>query len=176
MGRREDDGTGAVDGVDACGEYFNRLDSGNIGHRKFHARANGFADPIALHGNDALGPAAFELFQVIEKLLGVVCGLEEPLFDFAILNEGIFVSPTVAAVDDLLVGQHGAAFGTPVDAALFAIGEAALEHAQEKPLVPAIVFWIAGGDFAAPIIAEAEAAQNSLKFRDVVVGPGARVS
>src|SRR6266404_4603654 len=85
------------------------------------------------------------------------------------------MAPAIAAVYDLLVGQHGAALGAPVDAALLAIGEAALEHAQEKPLVPAIVFRFAGGNFAAPVVAETEAAQDALEFGDVVIGPGARM-
>src|ERR1700738_4057851 len=175
MRGRKDDGGGAVDGIDARGEDFDGLDAGDIGYRKFHAGADGFADPVALHSDDALGPAAFELFQIIEQLLGVVRSLEEPLLDFAGLAERVFMAPAIAAVHDLLVGQHGAAFGTPVDAALFAVGEAALEHAQEKPLVPAIVFRLAGGNFPTPVVAEAEAAQDALEFGDVVVGPSARV-
>src|SRR5258708_6359 len=175
MRRGEDDGAGAVDGVDARGEDFYGFDTGNISNRKFHARADGFADPVALHGDDALRPAAFELFQVIEELLSVVSGLEEPLLDFAGLDEGVFMAPAIAAVDDLLVGQHGAALRAPVDAAFFAVGEAALEHAQEKPLIPAIVFRLAGGNFAPPVVAEAETAQDALEFGDVVVGPCARM-
>src|SRR5882757_7383439 len=172
MGGSEDDGTCAIDGVDARGENLDGLDASNIGYGKPHARANGFADPIALHGDDAVGPGAFEFFQIFKELIGVVSGLEEPLLDFAGLDEGVFVAPAVAAVDDLLVGQHGAAFGAPVDPALFAIGEAALEHAQKKPLIPTIVLGIAGGDFAAPIVTETEATENALKFIDVVSRPG----
>src|SRR5258706_1149588 len=172
MRRGEDDSAGAVDGVDARGENLDGLDAGNIGYREPHTRADGFADPIALHGDDAVGPGTFEFFQIFKELIGVVSGLEEPLLDFAGLDEGIFVPPAVAAVNDLLVGQDGAALGTPVDAALFAIGEATLEHAQKKPLIPTIVLRIAGGDFAAPVVAETEAAQHALKFIDVVSGPG----
>src|SRR6267378_6810315 len=176
MRRGEDDRAGTVDSVDARGENLDGLDAGNIGYREPHARANGFADPIALHGDDAVGPGAFEFFQIFKELIGVVSGLQKPLLDFAGLDEGVFVAPAVAAVDDLLVGQDGAALGTPVDAALFAIGEAALEHAQKKPLIPTIVLGIAGGDFAAPIVTEAEATENTLKFIDVVSGPGERMS
>src|SRR4030081_1947128 len=141
----EDDRAGTVDGVDTGGENFYGLDPSDIGYGKPHARADGFADPIALHGDDAVGPGAFEFFQIFKELIGVVSGLEEPLLDFAGLDEGVFVAPAVAAVDDLLVGQDGAAFGTPVDATLFAIGEATLEHTQKKPLIPTIVLGIAGG-------------------------------
>src|SRR5882762_1282657 len=176
MGGSEDDSACAVDGVDARGENLDGLDAGNIGYRESDTCANGFADPIALHGDDAIGPSAFKFFQIFKELIGVMSGLEEPLLDFAGLDEGVFVAPAVAAVDDLLVGQHGAALGTPVDATLFAIGEAALEHAQKKPLIPTIVLRIAGGDFAAPVVAETEATENALKFVNVVASPGERMS
>jgi len=168
----EDDSAGAVDGVDAGGEDFYGLDTRNVRYSKPHTRADGFADPIALHGDHAIGPRALEFFQIFKELIGVVSGLEEPLLDFAGLDEGVFVSPAVTAVDDLLVGQHGAALGTPIDAALLAIGETTLEHAQKKPLIPTIVSGIAGGDFAAPVVTEAEATENALKFIDIVPGPG----
>src|SRR6266481_3094736 len=172
MRRGEDNRTGAIDGVDARGENLDGLDASNIGYREPDTRADGFADPIALHGDDAVGPGAFKFFQIFKELIGVVSGLQKPLFDFAGLDEGVFVAPAVAAVDDLLVGQHGAAFGTPVDAALFSIGEATLEHAQKKPLIPTIVLGIAGGDFAPPIVTKPEAAQHALKFVNVVTSPG----
>src|SRR6266403_1023717 len=175
MGGSEDDRAGAVDGVDARSENLDGLDAGNIGYREPHTRADGFAAPIALHGDDAIGPGALKFFHIVKELISVVSGLEEPLFDFAGLDEGIFVAPAVAAVDDLLVGQHGAAFGTPVDAALFSIGEATLEHAQKKPLIPTIVLGIAGGDFAPPIVTKPEAAQHALKFVNVVTSPGERM-
>src|SRR5882762_19554 len=176
MGGSEDDRAGTVDRVDARGKNLDGLDAGNIGYGKPHTRADGFADPIALHGDDAIGPSAFELFQIFKELIGVVSGLQKPLLDFAGLDQRIFVAPAVAAVDDLLVGQHGAAFGAPVDAALFAIGQATLEHAQKKPLIPTIVLGIAGGDFTAPVVAETEAAQHALKFVNVVASPGERMS
>src|SRR6267142_4197232 len=158
----EDDSAGAVDGVDTGGENFDGLDGGNIGYGEPHARADGFADPIALHGDDAIGPGALKFFQIFKDLIGVVSGLQKPLLDFAGLDEGVFVPPAVAAVYDLLVGQDGAALGAPVDTALFSIGEATLEHAQKKPLIPTIVLGIAGGGFAAPIVTEAETAQHAL--------------
>src|SRR4030081_780737 len=139
----EDDSAGAVDGVDTGGENFYGLDPGDIGYGKPHARADGFADPIALHGDDAIGPGALQFFQIFKELIGVVSGLQKPLFDFAGLDEGVFVAPAVATVDYLLVGQDGAALGAPVDAALFAIGEATLKHTQKKPLIPTIVLGIA---------------------------------
>ena len=133
------------------------------------------ANPVALHGDDALWPTAFEFFQVIDELIGVCRGFQEPLFEFAGLDKRIFVAPAIAAIDDLFVGENGAAFRTPVHAALFTIGEALFQHAQEEPLVPAVIFGLAGGDFAAPVVTEAKAAKRFLKLGDVVVGPNARM-
>ena len=170
---REDDGGGAVNGVDARGENFDGPCAGNVSDGEFQFRALRAADPVALHGDDAVGPTAFKFLQVIDELIGVRGGFQDPLFEFAGFDERVFVAPAVASVDDLLVREDGAAFGTPVHTALFAIGETLFKHAQEEPLVPAIVFGLAGGDFAAPVIAEAEAAECALEFGDVVVGPDA---
>src|SRR5271168_807072 len=175
MCRSEDDGGRAVDGIDARSENFNGFDAGEVGYFKFDARALRAANPVALHGYDTLGPGAFELFQVVDKLVRVGRSFEKPLLEFAGLYQRIFVPPAVSAVDDLFVGQHSATFRTPIYAALLAVSEAAFEHAQKKPLVPAIVFGLTGGDFAPPVIAEAEAAQRTLEFGDVIVGPDARM-
>ncbi len=59
---------------------------------------------------------------------------KEPLHQVALLHNRVFMAPT-AAVDHLLVGQHGGALRTPVHLALLAIGEPSLIHAQEEPLV-----------------------------------------
>src|SRR5882762_4575866 len=84
------------------------------------------------------------------------------------------MTPAVA-VDDLLVRKNGAAPGTPVDATLLFVRNSLFEHAQEKPLVPAVIFRFTGRDFAAPVVAETETAQNALELLDVFVGPLARV-
>src|SRR6516162_9180549 len=83
--------------------------------------------------------------------------------------------PPASPLFHLLIRQHRAALGTPVDATLFLVRDAALQHAQEKPLVPAIIFRFARGNLAAPVIAEPKTAQHALEFSDVVVGPHARV-
>ena len=75
--------------------------------------------------------------------------------------------PPAAAVHDLLVGEHGRALRTPVHLALLAIRQAALIHAQEEPLVPAVVFREAGGDFGGPIETEAEPLELPLHGGDV---------
>ncbi len=75
------------------------------------------------------------------------------------------------AVDHLLIGKDGSANGAPIDEGLFAIGEVFLPHAQKKPLVPAVVFGLAGGDFAVPIVSQSEPHQLLLHMRDIGVGP-----
>ncbi len=76
------------------------------------------------------------------------------------------------AVDHLLVGEHGLVGRTPVDRRPPAIGDALLEHAQEQPLVPAVVVGQARGQLAAPGVADAEALQLRLHVGDVVERPG----
>src|SRR5258708_24918301 len=104
MRGRENDRSSAINSVDTGGEDFDGLDASDIRYRKFHARADGFADPVALHGDDALGPAAFELFQVIKEFVSILGRFEEPLLNFAGLDQSVFVTPAIAAVHDLLVG------------------------------------------------------------------------
>src|SRR5258708_945266 len=172
MRRSESQRSRAVDSVNPRGENLDGSRARNIGYREFDARAFALADPVALHGDDAIGPATFEQLQIIEQLLGVCGSAQEPLLDFARFNEGVFVAPAIT-VDDLFVGEHSATFWTPVDAAFLAVREIFFQHAQEKPLVPLVVFGITGGNFAAPVIAEAEAAQSLLKLLDVPARPDA---
>ncbi len=88
---------------------------------------------------------------------------------------GVFVTPA-ASVDDLLVGQHSGALRAPVHLALFAICKAALKHADEKPLVPAVVVGQAGRDLVRPVVAEADAAHLPLHGGDIRERPLARRS
>src|SRR5258708_22558144 len=82
----------------------------------------------------------------------------------------------VTAIYHLLVGKHRAALRAPVHAALFPVRQPALQHAQEKPLVPAVIFRLASRNLPPPVIAEAEAPQPALNLRYVLVGPLPRVS
>ena len=110
---------------------------------------------------------------VVQQLVGVIRDLEEPLLQRALLHRRVFVTPA-AAFHHLLVGQHGGALGAPVDQRLLAVGQAALQHLEEEPLVPAVIFGLAGGDFAVPVVAEGEAAVGLLHGRDVLQRPLAR--
>ena len=147
-------GHGAVDGVNAGGEGFDGFVA--AAHRPVYARAFGFSDPVALHGPDAFRPTLAQRVEAGEQLVGVVGDLQKPLLELALLHRSVFMPPA-AAFDHLLVGQHGLALGAPVEEAFFAVGQAALEHLQEEPLVQAVVLRLAGGSFARPIVAVAEA-------------------
>src|SRR5258707_4881244 len=85
------------------------------------------------------------------------------------------MTPAVTAIHDLLVGQHGAALGTPVHAALFAVRQPALQHAQEEPLVPAVILRLARRNLPPPVVAEPKAPLTALNFPYVLVGPRAPV-
>src|SRR5689334_9985011 len=112
MLRREDDAGRAVNGVDARGEDADR--SAFSFDSEIEFRAFAAPDPVALHGEHALRPAAFELRDVLEQLIGVVRDFEEPLFERALLHGRIFVTPA-AAIYHLFIGEHGSALGAPVE-------------------------------------------------------------
>src|SRR5216684_5988171 len=95
----KDDAGGAEDGVDAGGEHAEAFPT-NLGEVDF--RAFGAADPVALHREDAVGPAAFQLRHVIEQLVGERGDAEEPLIEGALLNGRGLMAPA-AAVHYLLV-------------------------------------------------------------------------
>ena len=97
--------------------------------------ALGAPDPVALHRLDVLGP--LDRLEVVEQAVGVVGDAEEPLLELAGLD--LVAAALAAAVDDLLVGEHGLVVGAPVDRGLLAVGQAALVEAQEDPLRPAVV-------------------------------------
>src|SRR6185369_13265695 len=69
---------------------------------------------------------------------------------------------------------HGGALRAPVDERALTVSEAALQHFEKEPLIPAIVFGFASGDFAVPIVTEGEAAMSLLHRLDVLEGPVAR--
>ncbi len=121
------------------------------------------ADPVALHGADLLRPAV-EFVEAIEEFLGISGDAIEPLHEVTLLDEGVLMAPATA-IDDLLVGKDSGALGAPVNFALFAIGQALFIHAQEEPLVPAVVVGQAGGDLCGPVVTETEDAASAASWR-----------
>ncbi|OPZ59574.1 MAG: hypothetical protein BWY87_00937 [Deltaproteobacteria bacterium ADurb.Bin510] len=136
-------------------------------------RAFAAADPVLLHGQHAFGPAVLELLDVVEQFLGVGRDLEVPLV--VLLQDDLAVAAPALAVFDLLVGQHRVAALAPVQKAAAAIDQALLIHLDEEELFPAVVFGVAGGDLAVPVVAQAQALELDLHVLDVLVGPLAGV-
>src|SRR5207244_1648908 len=99
--------------------------------------------------------------------------LEEPLLPHALLDHAS--ASLAAAVDDLLVRQHGLIGRAPVHRRLAAIGQHALVKPQEQPLVPAVVLRLARGELLRPVVEDSPAAELLLHARDVADGPFARM-
>ena len=64
------------------------------------------------------------------------------------------VPPLALAVDDLLIGQHSAQGGAPVDRDLCLVGQAPVEQLQEDPLRPLVVLGVGGAELAVPVEGE----------------------
>ena len=164
--RRDDDegdavnrvGTGRIDG-----QFF-----AQVGNVEAEFQTFGTADPVLLHGFDALGPAG-NLVHVLQQLIGVIGDLEEPLAQ-AFLVHFVVAAPALA-FDDLFVGQHGVAMVAPVDGRLLFHSQAALIEQFEEPLGPFIVFRFARNDFPVPVIGQAHGLQLPCHVGDVVHGP-----
>ena len=125
-------------------------------------------DPVRLHQLDALGPAG-QRVQRRQEFRRVLRDAQVVHRDLALLDRR--ARAPALAVDHLLVGQDGLVDWVPVDDAGLLVGDPGLQHAQEEPLVPAVVVRPAGGDLARPVEGEAERLQLALHVGDVVVGP-----
>ena len=130
------------------------------------------ADPVPLDRLRTLRPV--DRLQVVDQRVGVLGDLEEPLLEPARLDLG----PTAlaAAVDHLLVRQHGLVVRAPVDGRLLAVRETLLEELEEEPLRPAVVLGLVGGRLARPVDRPAEAAHLAADVGDVLLGDLARMA
>src|SRR6266436_6353467 len=54
-----------------------------VRHGELHLGTLRLPDPVPLHQDDAFGPSALELLQVVQQLFRVRGRLQEPLFDLA---------------------------------------------------------------------------------------------
>ncbi len=129
------------------------------------------ADPVALHGFHLLGPT-LQLVQIVQERVSVGGNLHKPLRYFLALDLG--VTAPAAAVDDLFIGQHRLILRAPIDRGSLFIHQPLLIQAGEKPLLPAVIVRAAGGDFTAPVIAEAQQFELVLHVIDIGVGPRRR--
>ncbi len=122
--------------------------------REGEAHALALADPVRLHRAHALGPAVHPV-EIVEQLVGVVGDPQVVHRDLALFDQR--VGAPAAAVDHLLVGEHGLVDRVPVDDAGLLVGDALFQHLQEQPLVPAVVLRLAGRDLARPVDCQADA-------------------
>ncbi len=197
MLRREHQEVRAVDGVDAGGEDFDRVGARGSGlgfaamrselplrdaripspesrqrELKPHASAFRPPNPVPLHRQHFVRPAR-QPIGGLQQLVGIVRDAEEPLLELASRDRR--AAAPAAAIDDLLVGEHGVAARAPVDVRALAEREIALEHFQEEPLVPVVVIGQARGDLPVPRVADADPLELPLHVGDVLEGPGLRV-
>ncbi len=125
-------------------------------------------DPVALHGLDRFRPAR-QAIEFVQQFLGVGGDLEEPLRDLAAFDHG--AGAPAAAVDDLLVGEHGFIHRVPVHDRVAAVDKPALEQPREEQLFPAVVVRAAGREFAGPVDRVPERLQLPAHVLDVGVRP-----
>ena len=136
---------------------------------KAHVHAARFANPVALHGFDALRPAV-EGVQIAQQFFGVVGDAEVVHRNLALLYQR--AAAPAAAVNDLFVGKHGLVHRIPVHRAVFAVYQPFFKETGKQPLLPAVVVGLAGGEFARPVDSKAERFQLVFHVVDVAVGPG----
>ena len=161
----------AHQGVRACGVDDKLPERGRhiiAVHAELDLKPFAAADPVALHGLDRLRPAR-QGVQTVQQFLRIRGDLEEPLRDFALLDDG--ARTPAAAVDDLLIGQHGLIDRVPIDHRIFAIHQAFLHQPGEHALFVDVVIRAAGGEFARPVDRVAQRLQLAAHVVDVGVGP-----
>ena len=141
--------------------------------REIHLRPDALPDPVPLHRAHALGPPRQRL-EIPQQLLHVGGDPEEPLPQLPLDHRRVAVPPADAALG-LLVAEHRLAALAPVHRRGLLVGQAALQHLQEEPLVPAVVGGLAAGDLAVPVVREPHPPQLGLHVGDVVPGPLGRV-
>ena len=131
------------------------------------------ADPVGLHQAHLFGPAV-EPVEGGEQFAREIRDAEEPLRQLAPLHHR--ARAPAAPLDHLLIGKHGHVDGVPVHHRRLAIDEPRRQHVEEHRLLLAVVFGVAGREFAAPVDREAERLHLALHHRDVVVGPARGVA
>ncbi len=131
------------------------------------------ADPVALHHLDLLGPA-IERVEAGQQVFREQADAEEPLRQFALLDER--AGAPAAAVDHLLVGEHGVVDGIPVHLGLLAVDKALGEEVEEQALLMLVIAGVAGRDLARPVERQAHGLQLRPHRCDVLISPGRGVA
>ena len=166
LGRHHEEGR-AEQRVGAGGE--DGVVDADLGRGEGDLGALGAPDPVALHPHHVRRP--LDRLEVVEQAVGVVGDAEEPLLELARLDRR--PAALAAAVDDLLVGEHGLVLRAPVDRGARAVGEPALVELEEDPLGPAVVARVGGRQLARPVERDAPGAELALEGRDRARARGA---
>jgi len=162
----------AEDGVQASGEDRDLLAvwAGRTIELEVDKRAFAAADPVALLGGDALGPAR-KCVEIAQQFVGILGDTDEPLLQLTLFDQRGFVTPAASVGEHLLVGENSGALRTPVDLGALTVGKAFLIELEEEPLVPAVVIGQAGSQLLGPVVGEAYALHLPLHGGDVVERP-----
>ena len=126
------------------------------------------ADPVALHGLDRLRPAR-QRIQSVQQFLRVGSDLQKPLRNFALLDHR--ARAPAAAVDHLLVRQHGLIDRVPVHHRVLAVDQALFHQPGEHALFVDVVIRAAGGELARPVDGVTQRLQLAAHVLNVGVGP-----
>ena len=172
LGRHGDIGD-AEQRVSACSEHpqctaLTQQDFSVRGKRKIDINAAAATYPVGLHGAHALGPTR-QMVQRIAQLIGKRRDAQVVHGDLALFDQR--AGAPAAPVYDLFISEHGLIDRVPIDHAGAAISDALFQHAQEQPLVPAVVIGITSGQFARPVDGQTQRLQLPTHIGDVVASP-----
>ncbi len=148
-------------------------DDGAVLDLEVDVGALGAADPVALHGEHALGPVPGELVHVVQQGVRVLGDAEVPLVQGPLGDLG--AATLAAAVHDLLVGEHRLVLGAPVDRGVLPVRQALAVQLLEQPLGPPVVLGVRGVQLTGPVHGDAVPLEGALLRLDVRVGPLGRV-
>jgi hypothetical protein len=123
---------------------------------------------MLLHQSHALGPS-IEPGERIEQFVAVAGDAQEPLRQQAFLDNR--AGAPAATLDHLLVGENRMVDRVPIDPRLTAIGEVLRQEVEEHLLLVPVIFRMARGDLARPVIGEAHALKLGAHRRDILCGP-----
>ncbi|GBD30530.1 hypothetical protein HRbin32_01638 [bacterium HR32] len=137
-----------------------------------HLRPLAAADPVALHGDDALRPLDPREVQELVRVLG---DAEEPLLEVLLDHRGLAPFAPAVLTHHLFPGQGGVAVRAPVHGRQRPVRQPRLVELQEEPLVPLVVLGLAGHDLPGPVEHGPHGPQLAPHALDVPQGPPLRV-
>ncbi|MNZ83004.1 hypothetical protein D3C78_1017200 [compost metagenome] len=152
------------------GEIFRRRVSNGLPAQR---QPLGTTDPVFLHQAHFFRPL-IQRIQLVQQVLAEIGDAEEPLRQFALFHQR--AGAPAAAVDHLLIGQHGVVDRIPVDLGLLAIDQTFFHEIDEQRLLAMVIFHVTGGEFAGPVQRQAHGFQLAAHGRDVLVGPVLRMN